>query len=81
MSLGFGVTPTLVAALLRETGDVAEPLAPGVVRVERQPFGKAALEGRLQAAVVRNAAAIDVADVRRGWEAARSADELRRPDW
>ncbi len=47
----IGVAPTLVA-LLGEAADIAQRLGPGVVRIECQTLGKAALEGGLQSAVV-----------------------------
>ena len=58
----IGVAPTLVSALLGEASDIAQPLAPGVVCVECEALGKAALKGGLQCAVVRYALALDVAD-------------------
>jgi len=59
---GIGVAPTLAATLLRETGDVAQPLAPGVIRIERKALCKAALKGGLQGIVIRDALALDITD-------------------
>ena len=79
--------------MLREAGDVAQSLAPGVVCIECQSFGKPTLEGCLQTVVVRYALTRDIANVtqigklgvepmyssyRIGWAAYRSQGVERR---
>ena len=56
------VAPALIA-LLGEAADVAQRLGPGVVRIKREPLGKAALEGELQATVVGDSFGREIAGV------------------